>query len=140
MIAWIHRVLRRETMDGGGVCPTYLTRWTLFRLPFVAVYLHCFSGSDWAIDLHDHPKRFISIGLRGRYVEHTPTGTREWRAPWVRSFPAEHRHRLELRSGEFAWTLVIVGRATRPWGFWLDGRWLPWRRYVREHGRARRNC
>lgn len=137
---WLHRVLRREVMNGAGACPTYLTRWTLARGRDWAVYLHRFSGSDWSRDLHDHPKRFLSIGLLGRYIEHTPAGAREWRAPWVRTFPAEHRHRLELRLGEVAWTIVVVGRATRDWGFWLNERWIPWRRYVREHGRERRAC
>lgn len=136
-------LFEHETIDGDGLCPVYLHRWTLLKAFGCALYLHKFVGDDWAGDLHDHPKRFISIGLWGRYTEHRADGsTREYRAPWVRTFPAEHRHRI---SGPTVrrpcWTLVIVLRAVRPWGFWVDGRWVPWRDYVgSERAEQRKIC
>lgn len=138
-------ILRRwfplEEINGHGACPTYLYRWTLLRLGPIAVYLHHFVGDDWSLDLHDHPKRFVSIGLKGGYIEETPdtvwpTGAvvghtrRPFNAPWIRTFPAEHRHRiLMFRKHGFnsrrednplmdCWTLVIVGPKVREWGFW----------------------
>lgn len=118
-----------EEINGRERCETYLYRWSLFSRPNCKVYLHRFVGNDWSRDLHDHPKRFISIGLWGSYLEHTPAGQRRYSAPWVRSFPAIHRHRLTTPWGE-CWTLVIVLRAEREWGFWHDGRFIPWRDYV----------
>ena len=105
-------------------------RWTLLKLRSSAVYLHHFVGDDWSRDLHDHPKRFISIGLCGSYCEETPAGQRMYRAPWIRTFPATHIHRIFLVDGQPCWTIVIVLRATRPWGFWHAGRWIHWREYV----------
>jgi hypothetical protein len=64
----------------------------------------------------------------------------EYRAPWLRWFPAEHRHRVLIFDGETAWTIAIAGKAVRDWGFWLDGAWMPWRRYVDLHGRDRKAC
>jgi hypothetical protein len=94
------------------------------------LYLHHFVGDDWSFDLHDHPKRFLSIGLWGWYLEHTPNAPpRRWHAPWVRSFPAEHIHRLTVPSKN-CWTLVWVGKPVREWGFWHLGRFIPWRRYI----------
>ena len=62
----------------------YLYRWTLAVLGRGSrCYLHRYLGSDWARDLHDHPKVFWSIGLWGGYVEQTPAGIRQWRAPWI---------------------------------------------------------
>lgn len=126
----IDRVFRLEEINGRGLCPTYLYRWTLASWRGYGVYIHHFVGSDWSRDMHDHPKRFVSIGIWGRYTEETPTGTREYRAPWARTFPAEHTHRISVRPGETAWTLVIVLRTVRPWGFWHAGEWVPWRQYV----------
>jgi hypothetical protein len=147
----LNRVFRMEEINGNNVCPTYLYRWPLLRAgSYFAVYLHKFVGNDWSIDLHDHPKRFVSIGLRGSYVEISPIDpsnplycrTREYRAPWVRTFPADHKHRLIGPTPERpCWTLVIVLRATRQWGFWPRGSFVPWRKYVGASDVAsRRSC
>jgi hypothetical protein len=86
------------------------------------------------------PRDFISIGLWGKYREVTPRGSRIFRAPWIRSFPATHIHRLEMIGGGDCWTLVIVLKAVRAWGFWTDAGWFPWRRYVGDDALARKNC
>lgn len=120
-------IFKLEEINGGERCPTYLYRWTLLGTRWFKIYLHHIVGNDWSRDLHDHPKRFISIGLWGWYIEETPTGETEWRAPWIRSFPPSHIHRLRT---ENAWTLVIVGPYRRMWGFWHNGVWIPWREYL----------
>ncbi len=123
-----------EEINGRERCPTYLYRWTLLaRKAKFGVYLHHFVGDDWSLDLHDHPKRFISIGLWGWYVEERPTSDgivwREYRAPWIRTFPAEHIHRITVPSKN-CWTLVIVLKPVREWGFWHEGKFVGWRKYV----------
>lgn len=165
-------LFRIEEINGGQRCPTYLYRWTIFQPRWwkwlwrgFGIYVHKFVGDDWSRDLHDHPKRFISIGVKGRYFEECfnadrasllasgdepniyPCGcsrikvdtglcdqfsnkTKLYRAPWIRSFPATHTHRLSLINGEPCWTIVIVLWHVREWGFWPRGRWVPWRTYV----------
>lgn len=168
---WWDRLLAREdingsVLDGFQVCPTYLVRRRLLRIgPWVAVYLHHFIDDDWSRDFHDHPKRFISIGLWGSYIEEIPfhfvteyeegdiVSRKAYVAPWIRSFPATHRHRIVLEStgdgdGNLrhekhgCWTLVIVGPKTREWGFWLNGQWMKWSEYVSDYERCieRRAC
>ncbi len=127
---WLNRLFPCEEINGAERCPTYLYRWVILSTRWLGVYLHRFVGDDWSRDLHDHPKRFVSIGLAGGYTETTPKGSREYRAPWIRSFPAEHIHRISLARYPECWTLVIVFRAVRPWGFWHDGVWIPWKEYV----------
>ena len=119
-----------EEINGANRCATYLFRWFLLDTRWFKVYLHHFVGDDWSLDLHDHPKRFISIGVWGWYFEDTPDGTRKYRAPWIRSFPATHIHRLRVPSKN-TWTIVIVLRAVREWGFWHEGRFIPWKQYVK---------
>ncbi len=133
-----------EEINGDGRCPTYLWRWTIFKFRGRGVYLHHFVGDDWSRDLHDHPKRFISIGLRGGYMEWAPGYDpadslcdiqRLYRAPWIRTFPADHIHRISMFSGPDGsildcWTLVIVLKPVRSWGFWANGKFVGWREYV----------
>lgn len=127
-----------EEINGGHRCPTYLFRWTLLRMPWGKIYLHKFVGDDWSLDLHDHPKRFISIGLWGRYREETDDRYQPHKlfmAPWVRSFPAVHRHRISLCDDRKpCWTLVFVGKTEREWGFWHNANFIPWLDYVRGKG------
>lgn len=138
---WINRFFKMEQMDGDAACPVYLRRWTLWRLWGWAMYVHHFLGDDWSRDLHDHPRRFISIGLWGGYWEDTDHGSQLYKAPWVRSFPAEHKHRLRMIEGRDCWTLVLVLKNTRPWGFWHGGRWISWKRYVNSpEARGRLSC
>lgn len=137
----IDRILRMEEINGGAECPTYMFRWTLLKLgKFLSIYLHHFVSDDWSRDMHDHPKRFISIGLKGDYVEETPGKTTLFFAPWVRTFPANHIHRIRL-AGNDCWTLVIVGRAVREWGFWTKGKWMHWKKYVgSDAAQVAKNC
>lgn len=124
-----------EEINGANRCPTYLYRWHILKTRWFKVYLHHFVGDDWSRDLHDHPKRFVSIGLRGSYIEQRPAcnaigyDAEEFRAPWFRTFPAEHIHRIVTPSGS-CWTLVIVFREVRKWGFWHGKEFIPWRKYV----------
>lgn len=95
--AFLNKLFQLEEINGNGLCETYLYRWVLFGTRWFKVYLHHFVGDDWAIDPHDHPKNFISIGLFGSYREFVYkdgqiAGVRLWKAPWFRRFPAAHEH------------------------------------------------
>ena len=131
-----------EEINGRERCPTYLYRWIMIdRAGWNwKTYLHKFVGNDWSLDLHDHPKRFISIGLWGSYLEETPGGFKRYRAPWIRTFPANHRHRLTTPWGT-CWTLVIVMAWVREWGFWPEGKFAPWYDYIdSDTADANRDC
>lgn len=139
------KLFKYETMSGNGACPVYLRRWTLALGFGCGIYLHHFLGDDWALDPHDHPRRFISIGLRGWYWEDVFNGggvlesSTKYTAPWFRSFPAKHLHRIRAEESANAWTLVIVLPKSRPWGFVRDGVWMPFRDYV-FGGKYRKSC
>jgi hypothetical protein len=144
MKALLDWLLGKAEEINGERCPTYLYRWTVLKWAGRGVYLHHFVGDDWSRDLHDHPKRFISVGLKGGYMEWTPCKVhigchvnepKLFEAPWVRSFPAEHIHRLTMLldadgNSRDCWTLVIVLKPVRSWGFWHLGKFIPWLEYV----------
>jgi len=122
---FIDRLFRMEGINGG-------CRWTLVRIGWLYVRLHHFTYDDWLGDMHDHAERFISIGLLGKYREETPNGARVYRAPWVRTFPACHRHRLVMVSGGTCWTLAITLKPVRAWGFWTSAGWTPSDEYLKQ--------
>ena len=137
------RLFEKECIYHAGVPVLY--RWILLRLPGGAsVYLHHFMRSDGR-EMHDHPKPFTTIGLKGGYMEvsaepgNLDRERRTWyHAPWVRRFPAHHIHRVTIPPGETCWTLAIVGRRRRAWGFFVPAaveRWLdhPWADGARRH-------
>ena len=146
MRKFINKLLSYESIDGGGICPPYLNRWTLLSIgETFKIYLHQFVGDDWAIDPHDHPKRFISIGLKGWYYEdvYNKNGglirLKKHKAPWLRTFPATHVHRIRASECGNCWTLVITLKPTREWGFIRLGVWHEWKHYVYS-GLSRKNC
>lgn len=121
--------------------------------------------------VHDHPRGFWTIVLRGGYDDLAPCDTCEgsgthfqvlWEGPperialecetcdgdgvilnermragMIRHRPAEHRHRTKVHP-KGCWTLVIMGRLERQWGFWVGGRWLGFREYEERYGEAMR--
>lgn len=118
-----------------------LVRYILFRCEAFGIYLHNMKRSDHERCLHDHPWPFVSVVLAGGYREchnQTLTGEEEWlyhRPGSVLVRCAQWRHRFVLNRTEDnclfvqAWTLVIVGRRARQWGFFPPNGWCWWRKY-----------
>ena len=124
---FIDRLFRMEEMNGGY-------RWELARVGGLRIDLHHFVTDDWLGDMHDHPARGISIGLFGKYREETPGGARIYRAPWVRSFPASHTHRITMVDRGSCWTIMIMLKPVRTWGFWTSAGLKPWDEYGKARG------
>ena len=144
---WVTRVLDRlfekECIQHDGTPVMY--RWILARRGHGAgIYIHHFVMSDGR-EMHDHPKPFTTVGLKGGYreasaepgdlkhIRHT-----EYRAPWMRRFPPHHIHRVILEPDKTCWTLAIVGAKSRPWGFFVPAdqeRWHdhPWGDHAHRH-------
>lgn len=127
-----------ETTYVGSKADPLLIRYILIRFPRWGVYLHKLCRSDYDRALHDHPWPFISIILKGSYVEvhDQTTDGRTTYEPHHRGDilirPAEWRHRFILDDTTPTWTLVIVGRRARKWGFFLPDGWCWWRQHDAE--------
>lgn len=111
-------------------------------LRLFGIYLHHIEDRDPGLDLHDHPWPFISIVLTGGYTEEwTPARdaplrarlaedaerngvpssrgtTRTWRRGSIHRMRLTDAHRIvSALPGTF--TLVLRGRKSRRWGFYL---------------------
>jgi hypothetical protein len=113
----------------------YLTpRWKW--LPF-KIFLHHFFSSDIDRSLHDHPWVFRTFILNNGYEEiiqehEYPDAVFRNRiltaGDTVRN-EAEHTHRVIVPKP--LWTLMIVHKAKRAWGFHdKDLGWVHWRKYL----------
>jgi hypothetical protein len=116
----------------------YMRRYVLGRWFGCALYLHEFFRGDADRCLHDHPRAFASMILSGGYWEETTDDftsgldprKRVWYRPGQVLFRcAAFRHRIVLPEGRKCWSLVLMLRSCRPWGFWVEHsmRWVPWR-------------
>lgn len=120
----------------GGADNPYMLRWyVLPRNRRFNVYLHKFLRDDDNRALHDHPWWFVSVILRGGYVEHTVRGWITRNLGSVAFRHATHRHRVVLwrdAKGKAipTWTLFVTGRKKRTWGFWCPQGFVPWNKFV----------
>lgn len=103
-------------------CP-YAQRWSL-ELPLGSIRVHHFFKSDDVRYLHDHPWWFITLILKGGYVDQTPEGNELLKPGRIYYRPAHHRHAvIPVRpEPEGSWSLILTGRPRRFWGFWVKGR------------------
>lgn len=114
---------------GRPECP-YLYRWTLILFGF-SIRLHHWIRSDDKRHFHDHASNFISIVLRGHYINYVNVDgsihgtTVEAGEMWYSN--ATKRHYLDIPAGG-AWTLLFFGRPYHKWGFYVNNhKWRPLR-------------
>lgn len=125
--------------DGEG---NYLTRLRLIHTPWFGIYVHRFDGPDPRSTLHDHPWDFTSLVLRGGYVERRlDTKTLEVNEThtvrWVNRLKTHDAHAIMRLLRVPTWTLMLVGRRVRTWGYLepvdgADGAWK-WTEFDKHH-------
>lgn len=124
-------------------------RWSVPDSEGRHLYVRHYPGGGWgetaaerqAAEWNREGRPWIASSAAAEFQPFAPPKVRRYRAPWVRTFPAKHRHRLRLEEFPDCWTLVIVLKVVRQWGFWSKGRFVPWREYVRsEDADQRKAC
>ena len=106
-------------------CP-YLYRWTFLFFGY-SIRLHHWIKSDDRRYFHDHTCDLISIIIKGKYKNVTPSGVFEAKAWKPRLMKAVERHYLDIPK-EGAWTILFCGRPYHKWGFYVkDHKWRPLR-------------
>lgn len=149
---WFRRL---DLIHGGR---TFLRRRGI-DLRWFGLYLHRIDQADPGRDLHDHPWPFVSILLRGGYEEewcvtrdahrrsriaegferqgfgYTPRGWSRRFGRWsVHRVPLTVAHRI-VAADPGTVTLVLRGRKSQPWGFYMPDGWIDQRDYPYEKRR-----
>ena len=127
----------------------YITKLYLARTPLFQLCLHWLHRRDHDRALHDHPRDFVSIVLRGGYLEERPSTAPSWESVDAADVPASDTYLVERRRFSVAFrrataahriirvnpgtlTLVFWGPKRREWGFHTPfAGWVHWRRYLR---------
>lgn len=113
---------------------TYLVRLRIVQVPWFGLYLHRFDRPDPRSTLHDHPWSFVSVVLRGGYVERrlNPLNMQvneERRVRRANVMRTHDAHAITALLRVPTWTLLLVGPRRRAWGYWEpqpDGwKWTP---------------
>lgn len=118
----------------------YMERWHLIKTRWLGVYIHRMVHDDDDRALHDHPGHNISLVLHGCYIEYLDDGRKLRGTGDIVFRHAATKHRLELIvSGRPVTTIWIRLPSYREWGFWPNGRFVPWHEFVdaRDPGRIR---
>lgn len=101
---------------------TYLSRIRIVQTPWFALYLHRMDGPDSRPTLHDHPWNFLSVVLRGGYIErrldpHTMLVDENHRVRRINRVRTHDAHAIKTLLRVPTWTLMLVGPRCRTWGY-----------------------
>lgn len=110
----------------------YLDRLRIIQTPWFAIWLHRLGEPDRDRHLHDHPRPFVSLVLRGGYVEELPwpstlsgtCGGYTSHVRWLNIKRATDLHRIVSLDRTPTWTLVFCGPLRRRWGFVTEDGWV----------------
>jgi len=105
---------------GGLVeCP-YFKR-TIFDFKFFSIRIHEWLADDDHRHMHDHPNWFLTIVLKGGYVDISDNGEDILSLGSFRFRKADYRHMVtKVKPGTI--TFLIAGPMSRRWGFWVNGK------------------
>lgn len=133
----------------------YLTRLTLWRSKKFTLYLHIFHKPDPGRELHNHPWDWCwSMCLWGGYTEqlalfqeftfYTLGEKLQYHDLCIvnvdrygmlpRKFPGKTYHTVAALNRKRVVTLFAHGKQVREWGFWKDGKHVPWHEYLVDEG------
>ena|ERR1700722_3991580 len=110
----------------------YITRLHVVKTPWFAICLHWINKPDSEPHLHDHPVSFLSLILRGNYVEHRRLmGHDYWSLHrffnFISATPYD-THKIVAVSPNTL-TLCLMGPKVREWGFHTEEGWVSWKEY-----------
>lgn len=148
--ARLGRLLHAYRQDIAHFGKPYMRRW-IVRTPLGMLRLHHIVAPDGDRHLHDHPFSFVSLVLRGGYIEERPSrgvaphvadeaarSITERSAGSIAYRRAADAHRIRQVERGGCWTLVATGPLFRRWGFWVPagaGRytWRHWEEVAHEY-------
>ena len=126
---------RFDIPDRSNPANTYLRRWYLVSTPWFGIYMHAIFLPDRDPWMHDHPWSFVSIVLKGGYLEGLGNGVRHrWRAGSIHRLRHVDAHAIRSLDRTPTWTLILRGPRRRDWGYHTDQGWVDHATYHRRLG------
>lgn len=119
----------RGEVVGNPECPV-MTR-TVLALGAFSLRLHRFAPDHEDVHPHSHPWWFATVVLSGGYEDVSLDGVDRLGRGAVRLRACRHTHRTRVGPAGCT-TIIITGPARHDWGFWVRGRYFPWKLYRRK--------
>lgn len=107
----------------------YLIRLHIIKTPIFAICMHWILRPDRERDLHDHPVNFLSIILRGGYVEERSGKRLAFKTRRFFNFIRATDIRRICYVNSPCITLCFMGPKIREWGFYTSRGWIYWKDY-----------
>lgn len=113
-LTWLLALLPQQELGWKDIGEEF-RRFTLFKSPWLRVYLHRLKAETAHDYCHDHPWSFVSLLLKGGYREfHEGTWTQHHPGELLIR-PATWQHIVVTKG--VSWSLIITGSKHRLWGF-----------------------
>lgn len=101
----------------------HFRRWRLLSLPWFSIFIHGIYKEDLDKDLHDHPWDIFTFIIWGGYYEESKTGT-TLRKPFTWKYSkARKPHKIKELYKPVTYSLAIVGKRKRSWGYHMKNGW-----------------
>lgn len=123
----------------------YLARLRVVQTPWFGLLLHNIHEPDEGADPHNHPWSFVSVILRGHYVERVYADPANARSMYIEKRHGRGSVHLMGRGAAHQIveaspglrTLILTGPRRSGWGFFEpDGSYVAWQDYLRVGVRA----
>lgn len=113
----------------------HFRRWRLLKTRWFDVYIHGIYKADKDKHLHDHPWNIWTMVLWGSYLEELPDSDYIYRRCFDMGYRGDKEfHKIRSCFGP-VYTLAIMGKKTKEWGYDVNGIWVhneEYRRLKRE--------
>lgn len=114
---WLLNLFPHEDIGWKDIGETFI-RYDLFKTRWGNIYLHHLVSPLAHAQCHNHPWSFVTVILKGGYLEYTEGNGWRWRAPGsVLYRPASWTHNVVTETIGGMWSLVITGPKKYKWGF-----------------------
>ncbi len=109
----------------------HFKRWQILSTPWFSIYIHGIYKADEDEHLHDHPWNYFSFILWGYFTEISamPYGNDQPKETLMHPFSfvkrkAETFHKIKKLHSTSIYTLFIIGKRKRNWGYSYKGGWI----------------
>jgi len=126
-----HFGIRWNEPLGQEECP-YMRRWVI-NLWLFSIRLHVWYRSDDKRHMHNHAFNFLTIVLRGGYIDVSPVNNDILSKGSIRYRKADHTHYVGYPIPG-TMTLLFCGRKKQNWGFFVKGKLMRPLRYFSRYG------
>ena len=107
----------------------HFKRFAIFETKYLSLYFHRIYRADKDIYLHSHPWNFVSIILKGYYIEGTENGNNHKDFLTISKLNRSIFHNIRDIIKGPVWSLVLAYGKKQMWYYLVDGQKIEFTRF-----------